>query len=98
MGGVSSPGVATVLPLMEMDWPEHERLEFARLVLKYADSTNNLRNRERAWRYADLTRLKGGSVNLRRRKVIFASSTSNTRAAHLGMIESIRGLQGVVSS
>lgn len=24
------------------DWPEHERLEFARLLLKYADSTDKL--------------------------------------------------------
>lgn len=28
------------------DWPEHERLEFARLLLKYADSTDKLVTRE----------------------------------------------------
>jgi len=28
------------------DWPEHERLEFARLLLKYADSTDGLNARK----------------------------------------------------
>ncbi len=30
------------------EWPEHERLQFARLLLKYADSTDKLPNHEKA--------------------------------------------------